>query len=762
MDAPRFSTIQFDHQTEPGIQSQSDALSRQLEWLVGLIRRQYLLIVVFSILAAALGVVHLMNTPPLFTAHAKLVIDSGKTRAQQQQVVTPSYSYPVFDFTEIMTQVELLKSDSVALSVIKSQHLTNNPAFVGGTREGWREAVFARVKSLFGISSTVNLPDTRSESELTRAALGTFLAQREVNRVTDTYVLDISYTAGDPALAAKMANALADTYIDDQLDAKYQNSRRANKWLQDRIKDLRTQAAAADIAVLNYKKKNEIVGLLDDDQVAQLNSQLANARGAVADAEARLERINEVMKQDVPDAATADSLSSGIISRLRTQYLDLAARERILEADVGAHHLAVINMKTQLVQLRRSMHDELNRIAHSAKSDYEIAKARVKALQTNLAGLISKAQLTNRDRIGLSDLETTAKIYRSLYDNFLNRYMQASQQESFPVTDARVISWAQPGSRTGPNTSKVMGSAVLFGLILGFAAGFLRETVDRVFRTRQQVESILRTNCLAVLPCLTASSVAKGVPEQHAEKKYVNDEQGLFSRVVEEPRSLFAEGFRSIKVAADIASALKQNKIIGVTSSVPKEGKSTISGNLAELMAHAGKRVLLIDGDLRNRTLSRSLARDAKTGLLEVLAGQNELHQVVYSDSRSGLTLLPAIVDLRLAHTDEILASTSFRQLLDGLRKDYDYIIVDLPPLAPVSDARATAGLIDSYIYVIEWGRTKINVVQHQLAAAPELSDRLLGVVLSKADFKVLARYEQYYGKNYYKYYDVRHSDGSA
>ena len=110
----------------------------------------------------------------------------------------------------------------------------------------------------------------------------------------------------------------------------------------------------------------------------------------------------------------------------------------------------------------------------------------------------------------------------------------------------------------------------------------------------------------------------------------------------------------------------------------------------------------------------------------------------------------------RLAHTDEILASAGFKQLLDGLRKDYDYIIVDLPPLAPVSDARATAGVIDSYIYVVEWGKTKINVVQHQLAAAPELYDRLLGVVLSKADLKILTRYEQYYGRDYYQYYNAR------
>ena len=158
-----------------------------------------------------------------------------------------------------------------------------------------------------------------------------------------------------------------------------------------------------------------------------------------------------------------------------------------------------------------------------------------------------------------------------------------------------------PGYRSGPNTHNILASAVFLGVILGFGAGLLRETLDRVFRTRHQVEEILRTNCLAVLPRLTKSAAvvpadsddAQAVHEQGGSgKKFVTVGNGLFSRVVDEPRSLFAEGFRSIKVAADIASAIKQNKIIGVTSSVPKEGKSTIACNLAELMAHAGKRVI--------------------------------------------------------------------------------------------------------------------------------------------------------------------------
>jgi succinoglycan biosynthesis transport protein ExoP len=771
MDVRRLSTIQGDYQTE-SFQSQSEALSRLLDRLTGLVRRQYLLIIIIAAFTTAIGGVYLMTTPAVYSAHAQLMIDSSKMRAVQQQMVPYNTFVPV-DFSEIMTQVEVLKSDSIALTVIKNLHLTENPAFVGRTEQGLLQAPFERLKSLFG-AVAVQPPDVRSESDLTRAALGTLRGHRTVTRVGETYVMNVGYNAFNPDLAAKMANALADAYIDDQLDSKYQTTRRANNWLLDRVKELRAQAAAADRAVFDYKEENKIVDmggprLLDDDQVTLLNAQLVSARTHMAETEARLDRINEIIKLEVPDAGTADTLSSGLITNLRSRYLDLAAREHIFSERYGANHLAVVNIRTQMAELRRSMADELNRIAESQKSDYEIAKARVQAIKTDLEGLISKTHLINRDRIGLSDLETKAKIYHSIYDTFLNRYMETTQQQSFPVTDAHVISTAE-SYQSGPNTHRIMASAIFLGLILGFGAAVLREAVDRVFRTRQHVESILRTNCLAVLPRLTTSAtVASGASDNaqtaqqqiRTAKQFVTDTNGFFSRVVEEPRSLFAEGFRSIKVAADIASAIKENKIIGVTSSVPKEGKSTTASNLAQLMAHAGKRVILIDCDLRNLTLSRSFARGATTGLLEVLAGQTDLNDAVYNDLRSGLKFLPAVIESRLAHTDEILASKSLRRLLDALRSDYDYIIVDLPPLAPVSDARATAGIIDSYIYVIEWGRTKINIVQHHLTAAPELQDRLLGVVLSKANVKILARYEQYYGENYYKNYDARYGYGS-
>jgi succinoglycan biosynthesis transport protein ExoP len=470
-----------------------------------------------------------------------------------------------------------------------------------------------------------------------------------------------------------------------------------------------------------------------------------------------------------------------------------------------------------MTELRRAIIDELGRIAQGYKSDYEIAKTRIDGLERNLQSLVANSQVTNRDRLGLRDLESTAQVYHTLYDNFLQRYMEAIQQQSFPITEARVISpAAAPQHKSGPLTSLVLGIAGVIGLVLSFGAALLREAVDRVFRSARQVETNLHARCLAVLPLLLASKTSKGkhsiaaAPVGHrgsagrrapvlspsvagpapiggrpepqfqdislakvsqltqselsrnlskkdsispvenaTAKRPIAPSRPFMRQVIEEPLSTFAEAFRSIKVAADISGS----RVIGITSTVPGEGKSTISSNLAELIAHAGKRVILLDADLRNPSLSRALAPTSKAGLLEVLNGQMVLDDAVYVDQDTGLRFLPAVANSRLAHTSEILASDSFKDFVEGLRKDHDYVVIDFSPIAPVVDVRATTQIVDSYIYVIEWGRTRMNLAQHQLSGFPELYDRLLGVVLNKADVRVLERYETYYGRYYYKKY---------
>jgi polysaccharide biosynthesis transport protein len=798
MDAPLNFSRQAAVRLQPDSPDEVYTASEYIEQLTGFVRRQFPIFIFVTACCLALGFVYLLTTPPNYTAHAMLLIDSSKLRFLQEQQ-SPVADVPI-DAAQVETQVEILKSQNIGSSVVKEMKLADDPEFAGSKT------------GLFGWIMERVLPGgAQSQTGLERRALAAFLAKRSIARVDRTYVLDVGFTSLNGGRAAAIANAIADAYIVDQLDAKYQATKRASVWLQDRIKELRKQATDADRAVLDYKEKNQIVSvggnspggprLLGEQQIEDLNTQLGTARAAAEDAKAKSERINDVMQRDVPDAAVTDSLHSDVINRLRNQYLDIAAREAIWSAKYGVNHLAAVNLRTQMTELRRSIHDELGRIAESYKSDSEIAKSRVDGLERELQKLVASSQVVNRDKLGLTDLESTAKVYHSIYDNFLQRYMEAIQQQSFPMTEARVISVAAaPEHKSSPLAPIVLGISGIIGLALSFGIAFLRDTIDRVFRSARQVESNLHQRCLAVLPmlagpgslkpkrslaitalknaALAGARAANVLPaaDLESERRIPNEEMVVTSRraqrdltagssnqndaarsiapsrpfmrqVIDEPLSAFAEAFRSIKVAADISGS----SVIGITSTVPAEGKSTVSSNLAQLMAHAGKRVILLDGDLRNPSLTRALARGARAGLIEVLNGQTPLDSAIYIDEITGLQFLPGVVNSRLTHSDEILASESFKTFVNGLRQQYDYVLIDFSPIAPIVDVRATTQVIDSYMYVIEWGKTQISFVQHELSRFPELYDRLLGVVLNKADVRVLDRYETYYyGKQYY------------
>jgi polysaccharide biosynthesis transport protein len=236
----------------------------------------------------------------------------------------------------------------------------------------------------------------------------------------------------------------------------------------------------------------------------------------------------------------------------------------------------------------------------------------------------------------------------------------------------------------------------------------------------------------------------------------------LLWQAVDFPLSPFAESIRSIKMAVHLAGPgkstkfRKQNRILGITSSLPSEGKSTIAASLAQLMSQSGKRVILVDGDLRAPRLTRAMARDARAGLLEVTSGDASLDEVVWTDPSTNLSFLPAVSPLYLHNTAEILSAEETKVLFDRLRKAYDFVIVDLAPLVPNVDVRATRGLVDYYVFVVEWGRTKIEVVERALKDAPGIYDRLLGVVLNKVDSSGLRRHEGYDSYIHYKYYQYR------
>jgi succinoglycan biosynthesis transport protein ExoP len=749
--------------------------------VIGFVRRQFAVILFVLLFTLALGTVYLFTSPPRYTGHAVLVIDTHKSQFFQGQ--SPLGDLPV-DSATVDTQLEIIKSQNIALSVIKDLHLNEDREFIApsagfiGSIMGFVSNTliggFTDLVSFGAPSGEKSASDPSPDFRLTQSALGTFESHLTAKRVGLTYAIDLEFQSLNPDRAAQIANAVADAYVVDALEAKYQTTRRAAVWLQDRLKELREESANAERAVIDYKTKNNIVDtggrLMNEQQLAEINSSLIQARAMTAEAKARLDRVQQILGAgDIdPTAAAAatvtDTLHNDVITKLREQYLEYDARAADWTAKYGATHLAVVNLRNQMRELRRSIFQELQRIAETYKSDYEIAKTREESVQQSLDQIVTESQTTNQAQVTLHDLQSSAESYRSLYDNFLQHYMESVQQQSFPVSESRLITQAtRPLAKSSPKSPLVLSLAALGGLIFGIGIGVLRDISDRVFRTTAQVSERLQADCISVVPLMKGGAKSKqseyalSDTEAPPTQRVIRRDKSLLWAVADSPLSRFAESIRAIKVAADLANAIKANKVVGITSSLPNEGKSTIAISLAELIAAGGSRALIIDCDLRNPSLSRKLASQATAGLLEVLSGQCKLEDVLWTDPATSFSFLPAVLPSRLAHSSEILASQATRKMFERLREAYDYIIVDLSPLAPVVDVRAMTHLIDSFVFVTEWGRTKMDVAEHALSSARGVYENLLGIVLNKADMNAFARYESYRSNYYYNRYYARY-----
>jgi succinoglycan biosynthesis transport protein ExoP len=231
----------------------------------------------------------------------------------------------------------------------------------------------------------------------------------------------------------------------------------------------------------------------------------------------------------------------------------------------------------------------------------------------------------------------------------------------------------------------------------------------------------------------------------------IDHELGIARQVVLTPFSRFTETVRSVKVAADTAP--NDLRILGIVSAVPGEGKSTIAANLAQLAAHSGARTLLIDADLRNPSLTRLISPWATSGVLEVLTGAAKIENILWRDPITNLEFLPAVLPEPIAHTSELLASRKMADIIASARENYDYIIMDLPPIAPVVDAKAAGHLVDAFILVVQWGQTSQEVIEESLATAEVVQSKIIGAVLNRANPSALKRLEAYKGKTYHRYY---------
>jgi succinoglycan biosynthesis transport protein ExoP len=594
--------------------------------------------------------------------------------------------------------------------------------------------------------SALGLDEPSSDDFVKRMVVAAMKKNLKVERVGVTYVLTLSFKSTDPDKAARIANALSDQYMVGVLEAKYQSTKRASEWLQRRSAELQQQAMDADRAVQTFKAENNIVGtskgLMSEQQLSDVNTQLIQARAATAEARARLDRINAITDQDLAQPTVTDALSNTVITRLRAQYLDLAAQYADWSNKYGKDHQASVNLASKMQELKRAIKDEVKRIADAYKSDYEIARSRESSLEGDLNKLVGESSSASQAQVKLRNLESAADTYRTLYNNFLQQLQEATQNQSFPISEARIISTAQkPDKKSWPRIGLLLLGGMVGGLCFGVGGAVAKELLTEVLRTPLEVEGETALQCLGTLP------------EIHSDGLDGSSDAALVRYALEHPFSRYAETLRNVKTAVDLARLSRETNVIAIVSSLPKEGKTTVAANLAHLASLTGHRVLLIDGDLHTQALTRKLAPGAKTGLIEALAEPNQFERHVQVDRHSKLNFLPSVVQTRLVNSADLLASPAMADFLRSARKQYDYIFMDLAPVLPVTDAKAAGHLIDAIVYVVEWGKTRRAAVHESLTDLDVFKSKIVGIVLNRANPKTLKRIESYKGRHYSDYY---------
>jgi polysaccharide biosynthesis transport protein len=676
---------------------------------------------------------------------------------------------PIFDEAQIGSQIYILSSESILLPVIRSLKLTQDSEFVASpsssaqpsTWQTIRETIRNQVneaKALIGWSDDARTIEPQTAEE--QKALEAFFQHLNVSREDVPSIINVTFSSKDPNKAAEIANAIADTYIASTMENKLKSTKLVGQWLQDRMTDLKVQTAAADRALQDYNVANNLVttnkGLLDSDQISDWNSQLANARIATAQAKARLDAINQSVSNakqtsgaNIANNITAPNvaLNNSDIVKLRAELRDATAKTTEAESEFGRNHAAVVKLRKRMDELRASIRDQEQLIADSYANDYQMAKARENELASSLAKLVGQAGANSEAQVKARELESAAETLHTLYNSVLQKYREINtlQTENFPIESARIITKAAPALyKSNKKAAAVLAGGLILGFLLGAGAALGKEWAADVFRTPKAVEEWTNIHC-AVLP--TIESKQRGAGKR-------GEPTPLAEYVLDAPFSRFTESLRSVKASIGAAQLVEGAKVIGVVSSLPEEGKTTIAANLAALLvASSGARTLLIDSDVHLRRLTAELAPEARQGLVEALMEPTRLESFVVRRKRSGLDILPCVLPSRVPNAAEILGSSKMELLIAEARRTYDYIIIEIAPIVSVADIKLVERFVDKFVFIVEWGHTKKSLVLEALTELQVIRDRILEIILNKVDSLGMRSIEANKGGRFANYY---------
>ncbi len=729
--------------------------------------RRNLLLVAGTVLAVDLAAAAwLLLRPPNWTASAELLIeaeDRGFGNLREEIDLRVDRLQPA----DLESEVKLLASRRLALAVIERERLAEaappdpagrRPAALLAAAAEWLLDWVAGVRSSFAGYPTDLAARTADEPEVAaaepEALLDRFQRDLVIRRDPLARVVSVSYTAPDRERAVRVVETLTRLYLEERVAAQRVALEQTARHLEERLAVVARELEEAERRVKEFQSRTGLYAVEGTSALerrwAELGRELTQAAVQLADAEARLAQL-ESARAGRGQAEPREVRSSPLIAELRRQEAEIARRIADLSTQYGPRHPLMQNARAELADVRRSIAAEIERIATGLAEERALAAERVNRLQQELAETERRLAAAGSDQIELAELVRRAEAARKVYETMLDRWQRANEQARLVRPGARVISPPTPPARpSDPPRLLVVGFTTVAGLGLGCGLAFLRELRRRGFLTSAELERELGRPVLAALPRLPAELVPRvgtvepgGGPEPAALMAHREAVQRIVSRLLSEPPAAGTRG-----------------RTLAVTSALPGDGKTTLALALARQCARSGRRTLLIDADLRRRSLDRLFAVPAgQPGLVQVVGGAcRSIDRAVIREPESGLAFLPAGGEVEAPH--ELLASPRLRVLMAALREVFDLVVLDLPPVLAVADPLALRPTLDSALLVVRWERTPRDAAEAALRELDALELPITGVVLNAVDLRSYVRYGSpdplRYAGHYADYYAAR------
>lgn len=713
--------------------------------------RQWRLIAAVTAFALLASALHVSRQTPLYTATAQLFLDPAKEKPTTQEMIINDLL--MFDQAAIESQMAIIKSSALLKRVVEKERLVSDPEFGAAPAQAATPGLVARLRDMvFGAKPPAETPErvVKPTDALVTATVENIKSAVNIARSGQAYVLLVSFTASDPEKAARLANAIADAYVVDKLDARFEATRRASAWLTDRLVELRKALRESEEAVARFRVENNLAqatqgGTLSQEQLGQLNARLVAAQAETAEKKTRLDMLEKIQARGANLRGLPGLMDNGAFADLQKQASELSRQEADLLARYSRSHPSVVNLRAQLADVQRSMAAEAQRVSANIRNDYELAKARQTALEKSLRDATGQVDIDSAKAITLRELERNAAVNKTLFEDFLQRARITQEQSTFEARDARIITAAlPPGAPSFPKKTQAMMTALLVGLVAGVIAAYALELLNAGFTTPRQIETTLDLPLLASISRMdardrTIDGAVLSIPEY----------------AVAKPLSRLSEELRTLRNAIQMSDVDHPPKVLQVSSSIPGEGKTTVTLALASSATFSGLKTLVIDADLRHASASRHFKRERSKGLVDYLIGSAELASVISYDEKAKVWLLPA--GGKTQNPADLLASEKLKSLIGALRQQFDLVVIDTPPTGPVVDSLIVSHLADKVIFVVRWASTAREMVSHsiqRLSGHPKVAGVVFTQVQdSKAQKYGKYAYSHYYGGQYYKRY---------